>query len=255
MKYFDTHVHLNIEPLKEQFDSLMNEYEKNDIFVNIIGTCIDDSIIAIEQASQSKNAYCTIGIHPCECYNINLLDAINKLRMLYNTKPNSIIAIGECGLDYHYPDTNKQIQIEFLKAQIELSIELDLPLILHIRDAHDDAINILSEYKLKNVIIHCYTDNLEYAKRYIELGFYISFPGVITFKKLSWLREVISKIDVNHILSETDGPWLSPEPHRGKINHSGNLVYINQCIADQLNLSLDDTNKILVRNAINVLKL
>lgn len=255
MKYFDTHVHLNIEPLKEQFNDLINEYEKNDIFVNIIGTCIDDSIIAIDQANQSKNAYCTIGIHPSECYNINLLETIAKLRNLYNTKPNKIIAIGECGLDYHYPDTNKQQQIEFFEAQIKLSIELNLPLILHIRDAHDDAINILKMYKLKNVIIHCYTDNLNYAERYIKLGFYISFPGVITFKKMSWLREIISKIDLNHILSETDGPWLSPEPHRGKINHSTNLVYINQCIADQLNLSLQDINKILFRNAINVLKL
>lgn len=255
MKYFDTHVHLNIEPLKEQFNNLINKYEKNGIFINIIGTCIDDSIIAIDQANQSKNAYCTIGIHPSECYNINLLETIAKLRNLYNTKPNKIIAIGECGLDYHYPDTNKQQQIEFFEAQIKLSIELNLPLILHIRDAHDDAINILKMYKLKNVIIHCYTDNLNYAERYIKLGFYISFPGVITFKKMSWLREIISKIDLNHILSETDGPWLSPEPHRGKINHSTNLVYINQCIADQLNLSLQDINEILFRNAINVLKL
>lgn len=255
MKYFDTHIHLNIEPLKQQFSELINEYEKNDIFVNIIGTCIEDSLIAVEQANQSKNAYCTIGIHPTECYSLNLSETMDQLRKIYNTKPNKIIAIGECGLDYHYPDTNIKIQTEFFKAQIELSIELNLPLVLHIRDAHDDAISILSQYNLKNVIIHCYTDNLGYAQAYVALGYYISFPGVITFKKLDWLREIISKININYILSETDAPWLSPEPNRGKINHASNLIYINQCIAKQLNLSLDKTNKILFGNAINVLKL
>lgn len=185
MKLFDTHIHLNDEELVARFDELIKRYEEMDLYVNIIGTDLQNSQLAIKQANLSTHAYCSIAVHPTEGYKLDIQEIIDTLRKMYETKPNKIIAIGECGLDYHYPETNREHQLKMFAAHIDLALELDLPLVLHIRDAHDDAITMLKKYpKLKNVIIHCYSDSLQYANQYAALGCYISFSGIITFKKM-----------------------------------------------------------------------
>ncbi|MGL4950394.1 MAG: TatD family hydrolase, partial [Mycoplasma sp.] len=195
-------------------------------------------------------------IHPTETYNLHLKETIDELEKIYVSNSSKIVAIGECGLDYHYPDTNKEIQKEFFHAHIQLAIKLNLPLMLHIRDAHADALEILSQYPFKkDIIIHCYTDSLFFEKQYEARGYYISFPGVLTFKKAEELREVAKNINIYQILTETDAPWLSPEPRRGSINDAQNLTYINQKLAEIKEMELFDLEKILFSNACHVLKL
>ncbi|MGL4951776.1 MAG: TatD family hydrolase [Mycoplasma sp.] len=256
MPIFDTHVHFSDEPLCSDFNDLIKVYREKNIWINIIGTNISDSLKSSQLCNEYENAFASIGIHPTETYNLNADETINTLREIYQKNPKKIVAIGECGLDYHYPDTNKEIQKKFFHEHIKLAIDLDLPLMLHIRDAHDDAIEILNQYpNKKDIIIHCFTDSIIYAKQYEAKGYYISFPGVITFKKANELREVAKEININQILTETDGPWLSPEPKRGSVNESQNLTYINQKIADIKNMQIEELEKILFSNASRVLKL
>ncbi|MGL4948488.1 MAG: TatD family hydrolase [Mycoplasma sp.] len=256
MLIIDTHIHMALEPLNERFEELIQEYKKNNIWINIVGTNLADSISSCEYSRRYENAFASIGIHPTDTYNIDLEETMNKLEELYNLNKDKVVAIGECGFDFHYEDTNKEIQEKFFRAHIELAIKLDLPLVLHIRDAHKEALELLLEYpNKKDIIIHCYTDNLEYALEYQERGYYISFPGVITFKNAHALREVVKEISISQILTETDAPWLSPEPNRGQINTALNVQYINQKIAEIKNIDIKEIEKILFNNAFNVLKL
>ncbi|MGL4950242.1 MAG: TatD family hydrolase [Mycoplasma sp.] len=256
MPKFDTHVHLADSPLIEKIDDLIESYRKNDIWVNIIGTSINDSKQASLLTAKYEHAFASVGIHPTETYDLNLEETMQQIEDIYLSNKNKIVAIGECGLDYYYPETNKDIQKTFFIEHIKLSIKYDLPLMLHIREAHEDALEILGQYpNLKNVIIHCYTDNLKFAKEYESRGYYISFPGIITFKNASALREVVENIDINQILSETDGPWLSPEPVRGSVNESNNLTHINKKIAEIKNMDIETIEKFLFNNACTILKL
>lgn len=255
MKIFDTHIHLNIDPLLSQASTLLTGYESAGIATNIIGTTSLDSQIAVDLSKQFFDCYCTIGIHPIE-YDFHNPQALVDIEQLYLKNYDKVVAIGECGLDYHYPNTNKASQTEYFKKQIELAIKYDLTLVVHIRDAHEDALQIFNQYPtLKNVIIHCYSDNQHFALEYIKKDFYISFSGIITFKNAHELRQIIRELPLDRILTETDAPWLSPEPHRGQTNESSNMQYINECVAEIKNLSLEQINEILLRNAFNALKL
>lgn len=253
MKYIDTHAHLNIDPLLKDSKSYL-ELNK-DIFVNIIGTNKSDSIIALELAKDNDNASCAIGFHPSETYDLS----DNDLLWLENTLKNNlndICGVGEVGLDYHYPETNKTIQKYFFEKQIQLAVKYNKTLILHIRDAHDDAINIIKEMKPDvNIIIHCYSDNYNYAKQYIELGCYISFSGIVTFKNAESLRDVVKQLPIDRILTETDSPWLAPMPHRSKTNEPLNVKYINELLSEILKINIEEFNKILIFNALNALKI
>lgn len=259
IKLFDTHVHYNLEPLVESYKDYINQDLQNNIFVNIIGTDIQSSIKACEIANEFENSVCSIGLHPDNHIDINNVDEIiQNLEKIYLKYKNKIVAIGECGLDYFHPENpSKENQYILFIKQIEMAIKYNLPLILHIRNAHEDALAILKKYngKLTSVIIHCYTDNEYFAQEYVKLGFYVSFSGIITFKKLDELRRVVEKIDINHILSETDAPWLSPEPIRGKVNCSQNIIHINKKISEIKLIDEKECNKILLNNAFKALKL
>lgn len=254
-KLFDTHSHLNVEPLVESSAYLINLYEQNNIFTNVVGTTIKDSKIALELEKKSKNIFCSIGIHPCETYKITTSDW-NEFKDLVANNINNISCLGEIGLDYHYSDTNKQIQHKFFKLQIELAIEYNLPIMLHIRDAHSDVIKILESYKNRPLtIIHCYTGStISELNSYIKMKCFISIPGIVTFKKADDLRELIKLIPHELILSETDAPWLTPHPFRSKTNDSQYLQYTNQTLADIFNKNILEMNKILWDNAAKIFK-
>ena len=210
----DSHCHLDccsdIERIVNDFDGI------------IITSGYDDksNLKVIDLVNKYPNVYGTLGIHPEEVdskYDIDII--INNLS---NPK---IIGIGEIGLDYHYISENKEKQIKLFKKQLDIADKYNLPIVVHSRDAINDTYNILSSYNLKGTI-HCFSSSLEMAKKFIELGYKIGIGGVLTFKNGKKLREVVSGISIKDILTETDSPYLSPEPFRGKENNSCNIKYI-----------------------------
>lgn len=248
-KFFDTHAHYNMEPLCSFVDEHFNNPE---FAVCVIGTNTNDSIEAIRLAKLKTNIYASVGIHPNESKNIKIDEEIAKLELMINDNLDIISAIGECGLDYHYDNYDINKQHKLFREQILLALKYKLTLVLHIRDAHDDAKKILDEFNLEsiNVIIHCYTSDKETLKKYVDKGFYISIPGVVTFKNANYLRESIFDIPKDRLLTETDSPYLSPVPLRGTINNSTNIRYINEYIANILNVNYETLNNQLVKNAL-----
>lgn len=249
-KLYDTHTHYNSNEFNQSIDEIYQELEENYVMTNVIGTDLDDSIKAIEIAKKYKNARACVGLHPTT--QIEDIDSyLIKLEEIVKANNSYIIGIGECGLDYFYDNSDKEKQRQqiLFKKQIELSIKYNKPLILHIRDAHLDAIKILNEYKLNKVIIHCFTGTLDDALFYQSQGYYVSFSGIITFKKSQEMRNICQQLDLNLILTETDLPWLSPEPVRGKTNSSLNLKYINQVISELHSIDIDIINNKLFDNA------
>lgn len=235
----DTHCHL---------DNLENIDEIVNTFAGIIITSgYDDksNLKVLELVSKYKNVYGTLGIHPEEAsneYNLNIIES-----NLLNPK---IVAIGEIGLDYHYIKDNKIKQQQLFMKQLDLATKYSLPVVVHSRDSISDTYNILSKYKLKGSI-HCFSSSIEMAQSFIKLGYKIGVGGVITFKNAKKLVDVINKIDIKDILIETDSPYLSPEPYRGKINKPHNVYYVSKKISEIKNIEIKDVINITNQNAKN----
>lgn len=260
MKYFDCHTHTNYEPLSNELENIFQTNFENDLGMNIVGCNFESSILAIEHAMQNKFSFATIGIHPENAkLHLNIREEINKLEKLYLSNKEKIIAIGECGLDYYYESTDeiKLLQKELFIAQIELALKLDLPVMMHIRDAHLDAIEIIKEYKNTNLkfIVHCFSANSDELEKYLQLNCYYSVGGAATFKANENLRQTIKKIPLDRLLTETDAPWLSPVPYRGKTNYPSNVIVINEFLSNLFEISLDKLNANLMNNVYSVFKL
>ena len=233
----DTHCHLdcidNVEELIKNFDGII-----------ITSGCDDISNKkVIDLANKYKNVFGTLGIHPEEVDKPYNLDYI-----IQNVDNPKIVGIGEIGLDYHYVKDNIEKQKDLFRKQLDIATEYNLPVVVHSRDAIEDTYNILSEYKLKGSI-HCFSSSLEMARKFIDLGYKIGVGGVVTFKNGKKLREIVNGIDIKDILTETDSPYLSPEPNRGKVNNPSNVFYVIKEIANIKEISFEDVKKITVDNA------
>ncbi len=259
MKYIDTHTHTNCLELIEKYDEILKDIEQLDMYINIVGNNLDDSILAINQSYKSNNTFCTIGIHPNEFKNDqDIDDTLKKIENLYLKNKTKVKAIGEIGLDYYYnPDVNRKLlQKVWFEKQIMIAIKYNLPIVMHIRDAHLDAYNIIKNYKNKTTfIVHCFSGNPEDLERYNELNCYISISGIITFKNNNELRETIKLIPQNRLLTETDAPWLAPVPYRGKTNCPQYVIAINEFISELLKIDLNNLLSLLVNNAKKCFKL
>ena len=159
------------------------------------------------------------------------------------------VAIGEIGLDYHYPDTDKNAQYELFIAQMELARELKMPVVIHSRDAHGDTFDVLRRYTDLTLMLHCYSGSAEMARQYAEMGFCFSFGGVITFKNAEKSKEALRAVPEDRILLETDCPYLAPTPHRGKINHSGLLVHTVDVMGEILGRDAEYAAELTLCNA------
>ncbi len=213
---FDTHSHYDDQRFDAIRDKLFCEMHQNGV-CGIISCGCDEvsSKKALQIAEEYDFLYAAVGIHPG---NIDSGTTVEQIKALaYHKK---CVAIGEIGLDYYWVNDNKSQQIEIFEKQILLAKELDLPIIVHDRDAHGDTLEILKKYKPKGVV-HCFSGSVEMAQEIIKLGMYIGVGGVITFKNAKKLPDVISIIPNELLLVETDCPYLAPEPHRGKLCHSG----------------------------------
>jgi TatD DNase family protein len=251
MKYFDTHAHLMLEPLVSNIDKIIGECKKRNILINNVGVDINTSKQAVVQAKKYSLVFATVGIHPTETNINNFTNNFEIIEaMLKNKSKNRIIAIGETGLDYFHKPFDKEVQKKFFLKQIELANKYNLPLILHIRDAHDDAYEILKKSNIKvNIVIHCFDSTPEMAKKYIDLGMYIGIGGLITNVNKQNLCQTIIKFGISHVLSETDCPFLTPQKYKPSSNKP---LFMLETINKIKNiLKSDSIEEKLFTNAIN----
>ena len=247
---FDTHAHYD----DERFDCIRDElfWEMNQNGVCGIVTCGCDeasSKKALKMAEQNDFIYAAVGIHPG---NIDSGTTVEQIKALA-THP-KCVAIGEIGLDYYWVDDNKQRQIEIFEQQILIAKELDLPILVHDRDAHGDTMEILKKYKPKGVV-HCFSGSVEMAEEIIKLGMYIGVGGVVTFNNAKKLPDVVKIIPDELLLVETDCPYLAPVPYRGKLCHSGMIKYTAQKIAEIRSTTPESILNLTAKNAKKIFNL
>lgn len=255
MELFDTHSHYNDEKFDEDREEIIKAtFDSGVAKFMCIGYNLESSKKAIEIAQNHENIYATCGISPNDIEDSNL-DELKEIEEL--AKNPKVLAIGEIGLDYYWEkdESKREKQKEFFIKQIEIANKLDLPITIHTRDAYLDTIKILKENKVNNCgIFHCCPLNNELIKDGLKLGFYISFSGVITYKNAK-PEEPVLLVPNDRILIETDSPYLSPEPFRGKRNDSRRVVEVARKIAEIKNKSLDEIAKITFENAKKVYKI
>ncbi len=246
---FDTHSHLFDEAFDIDREACFDRLKEVNAKVMIVGFSPLNNIKAYELAKK-YNMYSSAGLHPDEA-NGNYEDKLNNLKDFLKT--HKVYAIGECGLDYHWEPYDKEIQKYIFEEQIKLSIDYDLPLIVHSRDASQDTFDILSKYqgRIKG-IMHCYSGSYEMALSYVKMGFYISLGGPVTFKNSKEPKKIASNIDLSKLLIETDCPYLAPTPFRGKRNESSYVKYVCKEIANLRDMSYEEIEDITYQNALRI---
>ena len=237
----DTHCHLSYDDY-ENLDNII----KNMDGIMIASGCDDKTNKEVlELVKKYDNVYGTLGIHPEEIDNIN----DNSFKLLEENLNNpKIVGIGEIGLDYYWVKDNKERQKEIFKYQLDLAQKYNKPIVVHSRDSIQDVYDILKEYNLKGSI-HCFNSSLEMALLFIKLGYKIGVGGVITFKNSKKLQEIVKEIDIKNILLETDSPYLTPEPYRGKRNQPYNVHYVALKISELKNIEVNDVIDTTSNNA------
>lgn len=246
---FDTHAHFD-DP---QFDSDRDEVIKSladDGVTRVmnIGANMETSKKAIEIANKYDFIYATVGVHPCDTYDMTDED-IERLRIMAKNNP-KVRAIGEIGLDYHFDDTKPDIQKEWFIKQLHLAKELNMPVVIHDRDSKGDAIEILKREGISNGVMHCFSGSVETARELVKMGFMISFTGVLTFKNARRAVEACRSIPIERLMIETDCPYMAPEPHRGERNYSGYVKYVARKMAEIKGLSYEETARITMENGL-----
>ena len=244
---FDTHAHFDDEKFNLDRDNVLADLKNHDIsFVLNAGCDIKTSQNSVKLAEKYDFIYASVGFHPHsadECDD-NALEHIREM-----AKHEKVLAIGEVGLDYYYDNSPREIQKIVFAKHIELANELNMPVIVHDRDAHKDCIDIISANPPKKLVYHCYSGSVEYAEILVKMGYKMSFGGAITFNNGKVAREVIKAIPMENIMLETDCPYLTPVPHRGKRNDSRYLNLVAEKIAEIKGISYEKVCEITMKNA------
>ena len=260
MEFFDSHSHYNDEKFNEDREQLIQDtYNEGVTKFVCAGYNIQSSLEALEISNKYEFIYSICGISPNDIPQSEqeLWKDIEEIsRIVAQNKNKKIVAIGEIGLDYYWNQDNKELQKQAFIKQIELANELELPIVIHSRDASVDTIDILKTNPVnKKGIFHCCQLNQEMIRQALELGYYISFAGPITFKNAKSAEDCVQMVPMDKILIETDSPYLSPEPNRGKRNDSRNVKFVAQKIADIKQLSLEEVAKITYENAMRIFEI
>ena len=255
MKYFDSHAHYYDErfesEISEGVDTLIGALLKDSVsYIVNIGTSPATSRLAIEQAKRYPNMYTAIGIHPSDTRFLSDIDSeLAEIEELIRDPANKCVCLGEIGLDYHYDGTDKEKQMEYFERQMLLAEKLGLPVSIHDREAHGDVMQVIRRHPNVKGILHSFSGSSEMALELVKLGYYISFSGTLTFTNARKPREVAAELPKERVLIETDCPYLTPHPHRGKTNHSGYLSYTNATLASILGVSEEECARITEENA------
>lgn len=244
----DSHAHLDGDEFFDR-DEIINKFKEDKVYLVINPAVdLDSSEKAIELSKKYKEIYAMVGTHPHEAkyYNESTRDKYKNL-----LKYEKVVAVGEIGLDYHYDFSPKNIQKEVFINQIKMARELNKPIVIHSREAFEDTYNILKENALKmKVLLHSFNESWEDCKKYLELGFYISLGGMITFKNAKNLVEVVKKVPIDRLLLETDSPYLTPHPYRGRRNEPKYTHYVAKKVSEIRNLDLSYVREITNKNTL-----
>ncbi len=255
MKLFDSHCHLTDEKFEGDVADVLDRMRENgvDRFL-LAGSDLPTSRAGMELAGKVEGGYCAVGFHPHEASSFRPEDADTLRKWL---KAPKVQALGEIGLDYFYDFSPRDVQKEVLCTQLDLALEENVPVILHVRDAHGDLLDIFRGRKgrLPSGIIHCYTGSWESAREYLDMGFYISFSGSVTFKNMVRLADTVKNVPRDRFLIETDSPYLSPEPVRGRRNEPANVRYVAQKVALLRDVPVEEVAEATYANACRVYRI
>ena len=247
----DSHAHLEMNDFDRDRDEVIGRARDAGVDLIItVGTTLDDCRKAVSIANKYKNVYAAIGIHPHEVKDIDetTYETLKKL-----AKMDKVVAFGEIGLDFFRNLSPRDVQIRRFGEQLELASEIGLPIIIHDRDAHQETLEMLGGWKGKHRgVVHCFSGNYKMAEKCLEMGFFISIPGAITFGKSEKLQDVIRHIPVTDILVETDAPYLTPHPNRGKRNEPAYVIHTARKVAEIKGLSLEELANVTYQNTRNV---
>ena len=257
--FTDSHCHLNrldlsrhhgelagaIAAMKEanvtRAMAIMCDFAEYDEIANIVSTYSDETL----------NLGMSVGIHPCE--DISVLQSATTERLIETANAEHVWAIGETGLDYYWSTDNKVEQQASLARHVHASQYLKKPLVVHTREAKQDTIDILKAENAEHGIIHCFTEDWETAKRALDLGFYISFSGIVSFKSALTIRDAAQKVPRDRLLIETDSPYLAPVPKRGRPNEPAYVPYVASCLADLYGCTVEEVGALTAKNFENLL--
>jgi len=241
--FIDTHTHLFYPNFEGEVDKVIERAAQAGVDYMIVpGTDLATSLQAIELAQKYDNIYASVGVHPHDSkdWNDSLIEKLEEL-----AKNKKVVAIGEIGLDYYYDFSPREIQIKAFESQIQLALKLNLPIIVHNREANEDVMNLARKYKDSGLRAqyHCFAGSIADARELVEMHHYISFPGIITFKNAESVRKVLSRVAIENLLLETDSPFMTPVPHRGDRNEPAYIKLIAEKIAEVHHLTVEDVGK------------
>lgn len=246
---FETHAHYDDEAFDDDRESLLSSMQENGIgaIVNV-GASLKSTAASIGLAEKYPFVYAAAGVHPNETAELNEENFAWLREQCCHKK---VAAVGEIGLDYYWNEPSHEIQKTWFARQLELAREVKKPVIIHSRDAAKDTFDMLTAHNASEIggVIHCFSYSVQMAQEYVKMGFYIGVGGVVTFKNGRKLKEVVESIPIERILLETDSPYLSPEPNRGRRNSSLNIPYIAQKIAEIKGMSYDEVIAVTEENA------
>lgn len=250
---FNTHSHINDENITNVDELITNAKNLNVGYVAVIGTDVKSSLKAIEIATHYNNIYAVCGLHPSDLDSFD--DNYEPFIKMWNN--DNVIGIGEIGLDYYYPTPSKEKQLFYFEKFLQLATKVNKPVIIHCRDSYLDTFNLLEKYhkELNGIIMHCYSGSVEMMERFLKLGCYISISGTVTFKNAKEIKEVAKKVPVDRLLVETDDPYLTPVPYRGKTNQPAYVYYVIEEIAKLKEMNLKELIDITTNNAKRVFNL
>ncbi len=246
---FESHAHYDDEAFDQDRNELLAQIPENGIaYVVNISASLETCRKVLKLIEQYPYLYGTLGVHPNDVLELNEegMEWLEK-----KSASEKIVAIGEIGLDYHYDEPSKEIQKKWFIRQLDLARKVQLPIIIHSREAAQDTLDIMKAEKAGDIggVVHCFSYGIEMAREYLSMGFYIGVGGVITFKNAKKLREVVEYAPLDRILLETDCPYLAPEPYRGKRNSSLNLPYVVEEIARIKGTSREEVEAVTLGNA------
>jgi TatD DNase family protein len=244
--FFDTHAHYDDRRFNDDREELLDSMPKSGVSLILnSGSSLRSSKFGIQLADKYPFIYASVGVHPHDAKSMNDETVFELEKLLSHPKA---VAVGEIGLDYHYDFSPRDVQKLRFREQMELARKLSKPVIIHEREALVDTLEIIREYKELSGVFHCFSGSWDTAKIILDMGWYLSFTGVITFKNARKALEVIEKMPANRLLIETDAPYLAPEPKRGRRNSSLYLPYICQKVADVRGLSIEEAATITTEN-------
>ena len=256
MKLIDTHCHLDLPQYEEDIEEVVKRASLSGVERVIVpGISVESSRKAVELAAKYPSVFAAVGIHPHEADKVRQEDIDEVRKMAEDSE--KVVAIGEIGLDYYKGYSNPENQKRLFKAFVKMALELDFPVIVHNRDAAEDVLEVLrnGDFNILRGVIHCFSGDETFLKKVLAMDFFISFAGNITFQKASDLREMLNNVPVDKLLLETDGPYITPEPLRGKRNEPANVKYLLDVYSENYGKSKEDLADITTRNADKLFRL